>query len=189
MASETAHAREIQERVEHELLPIPDEARTSTGAAPVLDLGRRQHRPDQLGARRPRHRARPQPLADASWSWSLGNVIGMAVFGFFVLMGQRTGGQPDGARPRAPFGRRGAYLPAAIQGLIAIGWCAINTWIVLDLVVALFGELGIDGGTRLKITVALVIMALQVSSPPSASGPSPPSRSGRCRSRSSSCWR
>ena len=63
---------------------------------------------------------------------------------------------------RAAFGRRGAYLPAAMQGLLAIGWCAINTWIILDLVVALFDKIGIHGGDGLKIAVAIVIMAIQV---------------------------
>jgi purine-cytosine permease-like protein len=63
---------------------------------------------------------------------------------------------------RSAFGRRGAYLPTAIQFFIATGWCAINTWIVLDLVNSLFGELGIDGGNGLKIVVVLVIMTLQV---------------------------
>ena len=65
----------------------------------------------------------------------------MAVFGFFVLMGQRTG-VSQMVLSRVAFGRRGAYLPAAMQGLLSAGWCAINTWIVLDLVVALFGKVG-----------------------------------------------
>ncbi len=58
----------------------------------------------------------------------LGNLIGMAVFGFFVLMGQQTA-VSQMVLSRAAFGRRGAYLPAAMQGLLAVGWCAINTWI------------------------------------------------------------
>jgi NCS1 family nucleobase:cation symporter-1 len=78
-----------------------------------------------------------------------------------VLMGQRTG-VTQMVLSRSAFGRRGAYLPTAIQFCIATGWCAVNTWIVLDLVTSLFGELGIDGGTGLKIAVVLVIMALQV---------------------------
>jgi NCS1 family nucleobase:cation symporter-1 len=100
-------------------------------------------------------------LTDVILVLVLGNLIGMAVFGFFVLMGQRTG-VTQMVLSRSAFGRRGAYLPTAIQFCIATGWCAINTWIVLDLVTSLFGELGIDGGTGLKIAVVLVIMALQV---------------------------
>ena len=91
----------------------------------------------------------------------LGNLIGMAVFGFFVLMGQQTA-VSQMVLSRAAFGRRGAYLPALMQGLLAVGWCAINTWIILDLVVALFDKIGIHGGDGLKIGVAIVIMAIQV---------------------------
>ena len=146
--------------VEHQLLPIPEDARTSTAAhqfwiwaganlAPInwvlgaLGIG--------LGL----------SLADTVLVLVVGNLIGMAVFGFFVLMGQRTG-VSQMVLSRAAFGRRGAYLPAAIQGLIAIGWCAVNTWIILDLVVALFAKLGYSGGTGLKIVVALFVMAVQV---------------------------
>ena len=55
-----------------------------------------------------------------------GNLIGMAIFGLFVLMGQRTG-VTGMVLSRAAFGRRGNYLPAAIQALLVIGWCAVNT--------------------------------------------------------------
>jgi purine-cytosine permease-like protein len=88
-------------------------------------------------------------------------VIGMAVFGFFVLMGQQTA-VSQMVLSRAAFGRRGAYLPALMQGLLAVGWCAINTWIILDLVIALFDKIGIHGGDGLKITVAIAIMLIQV---------------------------
>jgi toxin CptA len=95
----------------------------------------------------------------------VGNVIGMAVFGLFVLLGQRTGvtGMLLG---RSVFGRRGNYLPSAIQALVVIGWCAVNTWIVLDLVIALFGKLGWLDPTQpnygWKIGVAAFLMAVQV---------------------------
>ena len=156
----TAQAHDVQEAVEQQLRPVPDEARTSTAAhqfwiwtganiAPInWVLG-------ALGI------ALGLGLRDVVLVLVLGNAIGMLVFGFFVLMGQRTG-VSQMVLARAPFGRRGAYLPAAIQGVIAIGWCAINTWIILDLVTALFGELGYSGGTGFKVVVALVIMAVQV---------------------------
>ncbi|MBA3780531.1 MAG: cytosine permease, partial [Nocardioides sp.] len=99
-------------------------------------------------------------LADTVLVLVLGNLVGMAVFGFFVLMGQRTG-VSQMVLTRSAFGRRGAYLPAIIQGITSAGWCAINTWIVLDLVVALLGELGMSGGTGVKIAIVLVVMALQ----------------------------
>jgi NCS1 family nucleobase:cation symporter-1 len=156
----TARAVDSRADVEHQLLPVPDEARTSTAAhqfwiwaganlAPInwvlgaLGIG--------LGL----------SLADTVTVLVVGNVIGMAVFGLFVLMGQRTG-VSQMVLSRAAFGRRGAYLPAVIQGLIATGWCAVNTWIILDLVMALFTKLGISAGIGMKIVVALFVMAAQV---------------------------
>lgn len=150
----------VTESVEHTLMPIPENARTSTvghqfwiwmGAniAPInWVLG-------ALGIY----------LGLSLWQTVAvlvaGNLVGMAVFGFFVLMGQRTA-VSQMVLSRAAFGRRGAYLPALMQGLLAVGWCAINTWIILDLVVALFDKLGIGGGDGLKIGMAVVIMAIQV---------------------------
>ena len=95
----------------------------------------------------------------------LGNLLGMAIFGVFVLLGQRTGatGMITG---RGVFGRRGNYLPAAVQALVVVGWCAVNTWIVLDLVIALLGEVGVldpqAGNLGWRVAIAAVVMALQV---------------------------
>ncbi len=148
------------ESVEHSLVPIPENARTSTVAhqfwiwcganvAPInwvlgalgINLG--------------------LSLAQTILVLVIGNMIGMAVFGFFVLMGQRTA-VSQMVLSRSAFGRRGAYFPALLQGLLAVGWCAINTWIILDLVVALFAKLGFNGGLIFKIIVAVIIMGLQV---------------------------
>lgn len=94
-----------------------------------------------------------------------GNVIGMLGFGFFVLLGQRTGATGM-TLARGAFGRRGAYLPAAIQAIIAIGWSAINTWVILDLIMALFGMIGWVDPTAhnygWRIATAAVIMTIQV---------------------------
>ncbi|QKG26603.1 purine-cytosine permease family protein [Actinomadura verrucosospora] len=100
-------------------------------------------------------------LADTVGVLVAGNLVGMAVFGLFVLMGQRTG-VTQMVLARSAFGRRGAYLPAALQGVMSAGWCAVNTWIVLDLVMALLGQVGVHGGNAMKIVVVLVIMGLQV---------------------------
>jgi toxin CptA len=148
------------ESVEHSLVPIPENARTSTVAhqfwiwcganvAPInwvlgalgINLG--------------------LSLVQTILVLVIGNVIGMAVFGFFVLMGQRTA-VSQMVLSRSAFGRRGAYFPALLQALLAVGWCAINTWIILDLVVALFAKLGFNGGLIFKIIVAIIIMGLQV---------------------------
>jgi NCS1 nucleoside transporter family len=95
----------------------------------------------------------------------LGNLIGMSLFGFFVLLGQRTGATGM-VLSRAAFGRVGTYVPATIQAVLAIGWCALNVWIVLDLVMALLGKLGIvdpaSNNYGARIAVAAVIMSIQV---------------------------
>ncbi|MFU8945381.1 purine-cytosine permease family protein [Mycetocola zhadangensis] len=104
-------------------------------------------------------------IADTLIVLVVGNLIGMGLFGLFVLLGQKTGvtGMLLG---RSVFGRRGNYLPSAIQALVVIGWCAVNTWIVLDLVIALLGQLGwLDPAAHnygWKIAVATLIMGVQV---------------------------
>ena len=92
---------------------------------------------------------------------AVGNAIGVVIFGLFVLMGQRTG-VTQMVLSRSAFGRRGAYLPAFFQIIIATGWIAINTWIILDLSVALLDKLGIPASAATKIIVVLVLMAIQV---------------------------
>ncbi len=145
---------------EHSLAPVPDEFRSSTASYQFWIWAGANIAPINwvLGAL---GIVLGLSLADTVTVLVVGNVIGMAVFGFFVLMGQRTG-VSQMVLSRSAFGRRGAYLPTAFQFVIATGWCAINTWIVLDLVTSLFGEIGIDGGNGLKIVTVLVIMALQV---------------------------
>jgi NCS1 family nucleobase:cation symporter-1 len=148
------------ESAEHSLVPVPENARTSTvshqfwiwcgaNVAPInwvlgalgINLG--------------------LSLVQTILVLVIGNLIGMAAFGFFVLMGQKTA-VSQMVLSRSAFGRRGAYFPALLQGLLAVGWCAINTWIILDLVVALFAKLGFNGGLPFKIIVAIIIMGLQV---------------------------
>ncbi|MGH3120908.1 MAG: cytosine permease, partial [Streptosporangiaceae bacterium] len=104
-------------------------------------------------------------LRDTVLVLAVGNLIGMAAFGFFVLLGQRTGTTAI-VLSRGPFGRVGNYLPAAIHTVVPLIWCALNTWIVLDLVMALLGKLGVvnpalpNYGAR--ILVAGLIMLVQV---------------------------
>jgi NCS1 family nucleobase:cation symporter-1 len=145
---------------EHSLAPVPESARSSTAAHQFWIWAGANIAPINwvLGAL---GIVLGLSLADTITVLVIGNVIGMAVFGFFVLMGQRTG-VTQMVLSRSAFGRRGAYLPTAFQFVIATGWCAINTWIVLDLVTSLFSEIGIDGGNGLKVATVLVIMILQV---------------------------
>jgi NCS1 nucleoside transporter family len=151
---------EAVEQVETTLLPVPDNARESTSAHQFWIWSGANIAPinwvlGSLGIE----------IGLSLWQTIavlvIGNLIGMALFGFFVLMGQGTG-VSQMVMSRSAFGRRGAYLPAGLQGIIAAGWCAVNTWIVLDLVLALVGKLGYHGGTPFKIVVVVVIMALQV---------------------------
>ncbi len=91
----------------------------------------------------------------------LGNIVGMLLFGTFVLMGQRTG-VTQMVLSRSAFGRRGGYLPALFQMIIPTGWIAINTWIILELSATLLEKIGIPGTALTKVTVVLVIMGVQV---------------------------
>ncbi|BBY14519.1 cytosine permease [Mycolicibacterium litorale] len=96
---------------------------------------------------------------------AVGNAIGMSLFGIFVIIGQRTG-VTGMVLSRAVFGRRGAYVPAAVQAIVCMGWCAVNTWIVLDLVMALLGRIGVadpdSAAHGPRIVVAAIIMVIQV---------------------------
>ncbi|MEU8362791.1 cytosine permease [Nonomuraea sp. NPDC048882] len=90
-----------------------------------------------------------------------GNLVGCAVFGLFNLMGHRTGVNQM-VLGRGAFGRRGAIVPGVVQGLLTMGWVGVNTWVVLDLVLAILAQLGVHGGLGLKYLVAGVIMAVQL---------------------------
>jgi nucleobase:cation symporter-1, NCS1 family len=98
---------------------------------------------------------------DTILALAAGNLLGMLLFGSFVLMGQRTG-VTQMVLTRSAFGRRGAYLPAVFQMIIPTGWIAINTWIILDLTATLLELIGIPGTALTKIIVVLVIMTIQV---------------------------
>lgn len=149
---------ETVEELEQTLQPIPERARTrkvsgqfwiwaGANIAPInwvlgalgIELG--------LG------------LADTLIVLIAGNFVGMALFGLFVLLGQRTGatGMILG---RGVFGRRGNYLPAAIQACLVVGWCAVNTWIILDLVMALLGKLGMVDPDAHNIIARILVAAL-----------------------------
>jgi NCS1 family nucleobase:cation symporter-1 len=91
----------------------------------------------------------------------IGNLVGCALFGLFCIMGHRTGVNQM-VLSRAAFGRRGAYLPATAQMLMTMGWLGVNTWVVLDLVLGIFREMGYDNpGTGTKYAVGIGIMAVQ----------------------------
>ncbi|URM93039.1 cytosine permease [Actinomadura madurae] len=92
---------------------------------------------------------------------ALGNLVGCAIFGLFNVIGHRTGVNQM-VLGRGPFGRRGAIVPGLIQGLLTMGWVGVNTWVVLDLVIAILARLGVHGGTGTRYLVAGLIMAAQM---------------------------
>lgn len=92
---------------------------------------------------------------------AVGNVLGCAIFGLFNVMGHRTGVNQM-VLSRGPFGRRGALVPGLVQGLLTMGWVGVNTWVVLDLVIAILARLGVHGGTGMRYLVAGIIMAVQL---------------------------
>ncbi|MGW7433186.1 purine-cytosine permease family protein [Streptomyces sp. NPDC054861] len=92
---------------------------------------------------------------------AVGNLVGCTIFGLFNLMGHRTGVNQM-LLGRAAFGRRGAIVPGIMQGLLAMGWVGVNTWVILDLAIAMLAKLGIHGGEGLKYVVAGVVMLIQL---------------------------
>src|SRR3954452_14036313 len=135
--------------------------RTATPSSrAVLDLGRREPGADQLGAGCARHHPGPEPAGDdphrcrRQCTWLRA-----------VRSAQRDRAPDSGNQMvlgRAPFGRRGAIVPGLIQCLLTMAWVGVNTWVVLDLVLAVLGKLGIHGGAGLEYVVAAAIMLVQL---------------------------
>ena len=92
---------------------------------------------------------------------AVGNVLGCALFGLFNVIGHRTAVNQM-VLGRAPFGRRGSVVPGVIQCLLTMAWVGVNTWVVLDLALAVLGELGVEGGMGLRYVVAAAIMIAQL---------------------------
>ena len=92
---------------------------------------------------------------------AVGNVLGCALFGLLNVIGHRTAVNQM-VLGRAPFGHRGAIVPGLIQCLLTMAWVGVNTWVVLDLVLAVLGKLGLHGGLGLQYLVAAIIMIVQL---------------------------
>jgi toxin CptA len=158
------HSEDVTQTVEDVLQPVPESARTTKVSGQFWIWAGANVAPINwiLGAL---GIALGLGLWDTMIVLVLGNIIGMVGFGFFVLLGQKTGATGM-LLARGAFGRRGAYLPAAIQAIVAVGWSAVNTWVILDLVMALFGLIGwVDpsqSNLPWKVAIAAVIMSVQV---------------------------
>ncbi|OAN33018.1 cytosine permease [Mycolicibacterium iranicum] len=92
---------------------------------------------------------------------AVGNLIGCSIFGIFNVIGHRTAVNQM-VLGRAPFGRLGSVVPGVVQFLLTMGWVGVNTWVVLDLVLAILAEVGLTGGLWLEIAVAAGIMMIQL---------------------------
>ncbi|WP_454198648.1 purine-cytosine permease family protein [Nocardia sp. Marseille-Q1738] len=92
---------------------------------------------------------------------TVGNLVGCTVFGLFNVIGHRTAVNQM-VLGRSAFGITGAVLPALVQGLLTMAWVGVNTWVVLDLVLAVLEQIGVRGGMELKVVVAAVIMVVQL---------------------------
>lgn len=95
----------------------------------------------------------------------IGNAVGMSLFGWMVLLGPR-GGAPGIILSRYILGRRGNYLPSVVHTCIMFLWLAVNTWVVLDLIMALLGALGIvdpnAANVWQRVVTGVLLMAVQV---------------------------
>jgi nucleobase:cation symporter-1, NCS1 family len=91
----------------------------------------------------------------------LGNIVGCAVFGVFNVIGHRTAVHQM-VFGRAAFGLKGSIVPGVVQFLLTMGWVGVNTWVVLDLVLAVLAQFGVTGGMWLEFSVASAIMAIQL---------------------------
>jgi NCS1 nucleoside transporter family len=91
----------------------------------------------------------------------IGNLIGCAIFAACTVMGHRTGVNQM-VLSRAPFGRRGGYLPSALMFLMTLGWIGVNTYFPLKISVAILGYAGVPDNFVTNLIVMTLIMVVQV---------------------------
>jgi NCS1 nucleoside transporter family len=91
----------------------------------------------------------------------VGQAAGALIFGFFTLMGKRTG-VSQLALGRMAFGRRGNNAPSILQGLITLSWIGLNTYVVLSLATYCLHKLGLPNNHAVEYSVAAVIMIFQL---------------------------
>ena len=92
----------------------------------------------------------------------VGQAAGALIFGFFTLMGKRTG-VSQLALGRMAFGRAGQQRPRSIlQALITLSWIGLNTYVVLSLATYCLHKLGLPNNHAVEYMVAAVIMIAQL---------------------------
>jgi NCS1 nucleoside transporter family len=92
---------------------------------------------------------------------AIGQAAGVLLFGFFTLMGARTG-VSQLTLGRMAFGRRGNNLPSIVQGAITLAWMGVNTYVVLSLATYCLHRLGLPKGHATEYGVAAAIMVIQL---------------------------
>jgi NCS1 nucleoside transporter family len=93
--------------------------------------------------------------------YAIGQAAGALIFGYFALMGKRTGVNQL-TLGRVAFGRRGNHVTAFIQALITLSWIGLNTYIVLSLATYVLHKLGAPNNHVTEYSVAAAIMVIQV---------------------------
>ncbi len=91
----------------------------------------------------------------------IGQAAGALIFGFFTLMGNRTG-VSQLALGRMAFGRRGNNIPSILQALITLSWIGLNTYVVLNLATYCLHRLGLPNNHAVEYAVAAFIMVFQI---------------------------
>lgn len=91
----------------------------------------------------------------------VGQAAGALIFGFFTLMGKRTG-VSQLALGRMAFGRRGNNIPSIITGVITLSWIGLNTYVVLRLATYCLHKLGLPDNHTTEYSIAAVIMIIQL---------------------------
>jgi NCS1 family nucleobase:cation symporter-1 len=91
----------------------------------------------------------------------VGQALGALIFGYFTLMGKRSG-VSQLALGRMAFGRRGNNIPSILQALITLSWIGLNTYVVLSLATYCLHKLGLPNNHAVEYVVAAVIMVIQL---------------------------
>jgi nucleobase:cation symporter-1, NCS1 family len=91
----------------------------------------------------------------------IGQAAGALIFGFFTLMGKRTG-VSQFALGRMAFGRRGNNIPSITNGVITLSWIGLNTYVVLSLATYCLHKLRLPNNHTAQYSVAAVIMIMQL---------------------------
>ena len=102
-----------------------------------------------------------QPRSRRCSSFSAATSSGVRYSAAFNVIGHRTAVNQM-VLGRAPFGRYGSVVPGVMQFLLTMGWVGVNTWVVLDLVLAILKELGVGDAPWLDFVVAAAIMGIQL---------------------------